>query len=364
VRSTAIIDQEQRVSVDALFDDFSVRGSPGLAVGVYQRGVSVLLRGYGTAILEHSIPITPQTMFHAASVSKQFTACAVALLALEGRLDLDDDIRTMLPFVPDFGRRITVRHLVHHTSGLRDQWALFGLGGQDIDNRLRQQQILNMVARQSDLNFEPGTDFLYSNTGYTLLAEVVRVVSGQTLREFTRERMFHPLGIARTFFHDDVTEIVPGAALSYVQGKGSAWRRALLNYDNVGATGLVTTAEDLLKWAGNFARPVVGGRALVEQVITPGALHDGTAINYGFGLMRDQYAGHEAVVVGGIEGGVVCRGPLRPRSTRCMRMRSRSTAAVRYRASRRSPTCSGRSSSIRRSPWPMRRCRPSTPTTG
>jgi CubicO group peptidase (beta-lactamase class C family) len=297
------LSEAQSDRVDGLFAHSSRSGVPGLAVGVYRNGRSVLLRGYGEGVLEYCIPITPRTVFHAASVSKQFTAFAVALLARERRLDLNDDIRRFLPFVPSFGQRITIRNLIHHTSGLRDQWALFGLGGQEIDNRLRQQQILNMVSRQRALNFEPGSDFTYSNTGYTLLAEIVRAVTGQTLRQFSGERIFHPLGMAHTFFRDDITEVVPNAAQSYVKDADTRWRRALLNYDNAGATSLVTTVEDLLKWAANFAHPTVGDRELIAEIMAPGALRDGTPINYGFGLMRDWYAGHEAVLHFGADAG-------------------------------------------------------------
>src|SRR5262249_1604662 len=153
--------------VDSLFEELNRPGRPGMSVGVCKGGRTVHLRGYGQADLEHNVPITPQTIFHVASVSKQFAAFPLALLAREGKLDLDANIRTYLPFVPNFGHTITVRHLIYHTSGLRDQWSLFGLGGQWIDNRLRQQQIINMVARQRALNFEPGSEYSYSNTGYT-----------------------------------------------------------------------------------------------------------------------------------------------------------------------------------------------------
>src|SRR5690606_10763341 len=152
---------------------------------------------------EAGTPITPRTQFHVASVSKQFAAFSIALLAREGKVDLDADVRTYLPYVPDFGRKITVRHLLLHPSGLRDQWSLFEIGGRSLDDRLRQAQIVNMVARQRALNFDPGTRYSYSNTGYTLLGEIVRAVSGQSLREFAGERIFRPLGMDDTFFFDD-----------------------------------------------------------------------------------------------------------------------------------------------------------------
>jgi CubicO group peptidase (beta-lactamase class C family) len=301
---TGAAENGRRRSIDSLFVELQRAGSPGMAVGVYWGGHVTSFHGYGCADLEHGVPITSTTVFHVASVSKQFTAFAIALLARDGLVDLDADVRTYLPFVPDFGSAIRVRHLIHHTSGLRDQWTLFDLGGQGVDNRLRQRQILNMVARQRALNFEPGTEYLYSNTGYTLLAEIVGTVSGRTFRQFTKERIFAPLQMTNTFFYDDVTEIVPGRAHSYTRiASGGGWRRGLLNYENVGATALLTTAEDMVKWAGNFAHPRVGDSQLIEQIGTPGALRDGKGTIYGFALERRYYAGHEALLHYGADAG-------------------------------------------------------------
>lgn len=298
-----------QASIDALFAEQAVAGTPGGAVSVYQGGKLVFAKGYGTADLESEQPITPQTQFHVASVSKQFTAFSIALLAKEGKVDLDADIRTYLPYVPDLGHKITVRHLILHTSGLRDQWSLFSIGGQNTEGRVTQQQIVNMVSRQQGLNFTPGTEYLYCNTGYTLLAEIVFKVSGKTLREFTTERIFKPLGMDRTFFFDDVTEIVPHRANSYAKrrdkdGKETAvWERELLNYDNVGATSLFTTVEDLAKWAGNFTKPVVGDKALIDQISTNGTLDDGTPINYAFALQRTELNGRTIVTHSGADAG-------------------------------------------------------------
>jgi len=291
-------------TIDALFEPYTQPGSPGAAVGVYHQGQQVYAKGYGLADVEAGTPITPQTRFHVASVSKQFAAFAVAMLAREGKVDLDADVRTYLPYVPDFGQTITVRHLILHTSGLRDQWSLFGLGGQDTDGRLRQRQVVNMVARQRALNFAPGSEYAYSNTGYTLLAEIVHAASGQTLREFTTARVFRPLGMNATFFFDNLEEIVPGRANSYERdGEDKPWKRSPLNYDNVGATSLFTTVEDMAKWAGNFTDPKVGDRALIEQVTTNGTLDDGTPIEYGFALIRTQLDGRNVITHSGSDAG-------------------------------------------------------------
>lgn len=290
-------------SVDAIFAPYIVPGSPGVAVGVYRGGKVVFSRGYGLADLESNIPVTPRTQFHVASVSKQFTAFAIALLAREGKLDLDADVRRYLPYLPDFGHVITPRQLVQHTSGLRDQWALFQIGGRDMRDLLRQEQVISLVKRQRTLNFAPGSDFLYSNTGYTLLAEIVSAVSGKTLRQFTTERMFEPLGMHRTFFFDDVREVVPGRANSYMREGDGPWMRALLNYQTVGATSLFTTIEDLARWAGNFHQTTVGDAQLIDLIGRGGALNDGTPIHYGFGLTDSPQAGRVAVSHSGSDAG-------------------------------------------------------------
>lgn len=289
-------------ALDAIFAEYSSERSPGIAVGVLWNGRS-LVRGYGYANLEHDVPVTPDTIFHVASVSKQFTAFCAALLAAEDRIDLDGDLRDVLPALSDFDSAITPRHLVLHTSGLRDQWALFVLGGMEMDNRLRQRQVLRMVERQQALNFPPGTSYAYSNTGYTLLAELVARRSGRSFAEFAEERIFQPLGMANTFFYDDVTQLVAGRAESYERGNDGRWRRSLLNYDNAGATSLHTTAPDLLRWAGNFIEPSVGAEAALASLMRMGALDDGTPINYGFGLQSREIAGRRALWHSGSDAG-------------------------------------------------------------
>jgi CubicO group peptidase (beta-lactamase class C family) len=296
-------EDRQVAAIDELFEQYKQPGSPGVAIGVYKDGQPLLMRGYGYAHLEHDIPISPNTVFHVASVSKQFTAFSVALLAAEGKLDLDEDVRRYLPRVPDLGPKISPRHLVYHTSGLRDQWTLFVLGGMEMDNRLRQSQIVSMIERQTALNFDPGSDYAYSNSGYTLLAELVHSVSGQTLREFTERRIFRPLGMHDTLFYDDVTEIVPNRAQSYEKGDGSEWRRSPLNFDNVGATSLHTTVEDLLAWSGNFLHPTVGAGEALGRMFESGRLDDGTPLNYGFALQKRTIAGKNALWHSGSDAG-------------------------------------------------------------
>jgi len=287
--------EDLEARIDSLFAEYSHGNSPGAAVGVYRGGQIIFAKGYGLADLEYGVPITPRTQFHIASLSKQFTAFAIALLARDGKLDLQADVRQYLDFFPDLGHKITTQQFVYHTSGVRDQAALFQMGGKEIRDLLQQQQVVNMMSRQRGLNFAPGTNYMYSNMGYCMLAEIVKSVSGQSLRQFTTQRMFEPLGMSRTFFYDDVRELVPGRANSYQREENGPWQRTLLNYNYVGTTGLLTTIEDLARWAGNFSKPRVGDAALIEQVSRGGTLSDGTPTHYGFGLIDSPVGGRAAV---------------------------------------------------------------------
>ncbi|MBL8271981.1 serine hydrolase domain-containing protein [Steroidobacter sp.] len=287
-------------NIDALLAKEASRDRPGLAVGVYRQGKVVYSRAFGMADLEQDRALTPASQFNVASVSKHFTAFAVLLLVQGGKLGLDDDIRRYLPYVPDFGAKISVRHLIWHTSGLREEGNLFIMAGRAKEDYRRQQQVLNLVEAQRALNFAPGSDHLYCNTNYILLAELVKAVSGQSFREFTSERIFKPLGMTRSFFRDDMHELVPGKANSYKQDAAKGrWLLSLDNHDLLGSIDLFTTAEDLLLWAKNLAHPVVGSPELIKQFVQMGAIDDGTPLEYGYGLTPMSYAGHAGVAHGG-----------------------------------------------------------------
>ncbi len=238
--------------VDAIFKDFDSASSPGCAVAAYQGERIVYKRAYGMANLDHDVRLTPASVFHVASVSKQFTAAAILLLAQEGKLSLDDEVRKHIPELPDFGHRITIRHLAHHTSGIRDQWSLLGLAGWRYSRDLiTDDDVLELLARQKDLNFVPGERHLYSNSGYTLMAMIVSRVSGQSFREFTTERIFKPLGMLNTHFRDNFSEIVKNQAYGYAPERGT-FRLSVTNFDTAGATSLMTTVEDLARWHAQF----------------------------------------------------------------------------------------------------------------
>jgi len=289
--------------VDALFAPWSRPGSPGCALAIIQHGKVIYRRGYGMADLEDRVRISPATVFHVASMSKQFTAFAIHLLAADGKLSLDDDIRKYLPELNDFGTRITIRHLLHHTSGLRDQWSLLALAGWRLEDVITEDDILRLLWRQRSLNFMPGDEELYSNTGYTLLGVIVKRVSGKSLAAFTQERIFGPLGMRHTHFHDDYGVLVPGRAYSYDKQDDGSYRYIALSYSNAGATSLFTTVEDLALWDQNFYDARVGGKDVLAQMQQATVLNGGMEIDYASGLVVSRYRGLPTVEHSGGDAG-------------------------------------------------------------
>lgn len=275
--------------VDAVFAAWDKPDSPGVALAVVREGQVVYSRGYGSAHLEYDVPITPRTVFHAASVSKQFTAFAIQLLAQERKLSLDDDVRKHVPELRIASAPITLRHLLHHTSGLRDQWSLLMLAGLRLEDTITERDILGLLWQQRELNFAPGEEELYSNSGYTLLGLVVQRVSGQSLAAFTQERIFGPLGMKNTHFHEHYGSLVKGRAYSYQRQPEGGWRYLALSYSNVGATSLFTTVEDLALWDRNFQDMRVGGPAVMAAMHAQGRLNNGRQIAYASGLGIGRY---------------------------------------------------------------------------
>jgi CubicO group peptidase (beta-lactamase class C family) len=277
--------------VDQLFAVWDRPGGPGASIGIMQDSEIIYANGYGEAQLEYQVPITPETVFHVASVSKQFTAFAVMLLADRGMLSLDDDIRQYLPEVHDFGPTITVRHLIHHVSGLRDQWDLLSMAGWRLDDVITRNQIMRLIERQRELNFPPGDMYLYSNTGYTLLAEIVSRVADTPFPQFMREEVFEPLGMAHTHFHDDHEMVVPNRAYSYRADPDGGFRKIVLSYANVGATSLFTTVGDVLRWTRNLDEGTVGRRRVLELMHRRGVLNSGDTLGYAAGLGIGRHRG-------------------------------------------------------------------------
>lgn len=288
--------------IDQYFSAWNTLNTPGAAIAVEKDGKVVFKKGYGSAELEYNIPITPSTVFHIASVSKQFTCFSVLLLEKEGKLSINDDIRKYIPEVPDFGKVITLNMLMHHISGLRDQWELLAMAGWRLDDNITKDHILRIVSRQKELNFIPGDEFLYCNTGFTLLAEVVSRVSGQPFAEFTRTHIFEPLKMTNTQFYDNCEKIVRNRAYSfYLDSTG--YKKSNLNYSNVGATSLFTTAEDLCRWAVNFENPVVGDKDIIARMNLRGILNKGDTITYAMGQDISKYKGLRMIAHGGADAG-------------------------------------------------------------
>jgi len=288
--------------IDAVFARYAP-DAPGCALGVFQNGRIALAKGYGLANVEYGVPITPHTPFIMGSVSKQFTAATIALLVEQGRISLDDDVRKYVPELPDYGKRVTIDNLVHHTSGIRDFWALYEAAGTRLDDGYTVDDILTLAARQKHLNFDPGAEYNYSNSGYVLLGVIVQRVTGKTLRQFAAEQIFSPLGMSVSHFHDDHNQPVRGRAFAYSPAPAGAWRINIWNNDIVGQGGLMTTVEELQKWDENFYTGTVGGPRFLARQLERGKLNDGTMLTYAFGLEVTAYRGMPIVEHSGSTGG-------------------------------------------------------------
>ena len=286
--------------VDGLFAEWKRADSPGCSVGVRQNGAAVFERGYGMANLELGVPITPASVFHVASISKQFTAMSILLLVQAGKLSLDDEVRKHVPEWANRENPVTIRHLLTHTSGLRDVFLLRELAPPRPGDQKMMAELVDILARQRGLNFSPGSEFQYSNSGYVLLASLVQRLSGQSLRMFAEANIFKPLGMAHTHVHDDPGMIVPDRAYGY--HRGDAGVQVIPHADLgrlIGTTGLHTTTGDLLVWLENLSAPRVGDPALVAAMQTPTELTGGARSPYGFGLEVGEHRGLRTISHGG-----------------------------------------------------------------
>ena len=290
--------------IDALFSDYDGNETPGCALAILQDGQIRYARGYGMADLSHDVPITTTTPFHVASLSKQFTVLAVLLLEEDGLLSLEDDIRKYLPELQDLGAIVSIRHILQNTSGLQDQWDLLNFSGNRYSlDLVTDVDVMALLRRQRCLNFPPGSQYLYSNSGFTLAAQIVERISGKTLRDFTTRRIFQPLGMTQTHFRDDHAEINKGEALGYQRTPEGRYRLSVTNFDHVGPTSLYTTVEDLAKWDANFYAPSVGSPALFERMMQRPRLPSGMDSWYAMALMMLSYRGLPVVEHTGSDAG-------------------------------------------------------------
>ena len=301
-RAPISVPQSPHPAIDAIFAPWTRTDSAGCSLGVFKNGGMAYARGYGMASLEHGVPIGADSVFYAGSVSKQFTAMAAALAMQQGKLAYDDPIRKYLPELPAYADAITVRHLVHHTSGLRDYNTLLSIAGRRDEEAWDNRAVLRITARQRALNFAPGDEYLYSNTGYTLLATIVERATGTPFGAFTDAQIFTPLGMTASHFHLDAARLVRGRAFGY-GGWPGAWTLDTPVNERAGAGGLYTSVPDLLKWDENFYTGTVGGAGIAARLQTRGTLNNGQALSYAWGLQIAEYRGLPIVEHSGALGG-------------------------------------------------------------
>jgi CubicO group peptidase (beta-lactamase class C family) len=297
-------EQRLEAAVDEVFQDLTAAGSPGCALGVYRGGQMIYEKGYGLANIEENVPISPKSVFDIGSTSKQFTATSILLLERAGKLSVEDDVRKYIPELPDYGKKITILNLLNHTSGLRDYLTLFDIAGVNIDSVTTDEDALALIARQRELNFAPGSEYLYSNTGFFLLSVIVERVSGKTLREFAAENIFSPLQMTHTQYRDNHRALVPERVMAYDENeKKDGFTLNVSYFEQTGDGAVHTTVEDLLKWDENFYSGQIGGKILLAELQETAKLNDGKRLNYAEGLVVSDYRGLRMVSHGGSWGG-------------------------------------------------------------
>jgi CubicO group peptidase (beta-lactamase class C family) len=285
--------------IDEIFTPWDNQGSPAASVAVTKGNKIIFQKGYGMANLEQHIPNTPSTMFHIASITKTFTSYCILLLEKQGKLSLDDDIRKYLPEVPDFGHKISLRQLAQHTSGIRDYPSLASMTGYDIS---RKETFFKVISRQRNLNFLPGDEYDYSNSGYVLLAAVVEQISGMSYAAFLKEQIFRPLKMTATIVQDDHSLLVDKIADSYEPGPDGPKKLYVIN-DLVGSMGIITNVGDLSLWALHLLKPTGADVDIIRKMGTPGKLNDGRLTEYGLGLTIAEHKGYKEIGHSGAAGG-------------------------------------------------------------
>jgi CubicO group peptidase (beta-lactamase class C family) len=291
-------------AVDEVFADVAKPGSPGCTVAVARDGKLLYAKGYGLANIEQNIPLSPDSVFDIGSTSKQFSAASILLLEKQGKLSVNDDVRKYIPELPDYGKKITILNLLNHTSGLRDYLVLFELAGVNTDSVTTDEEALALIARQKALNFDPGSEWLYSNSGFFLLSVIVKRTSGQSLRQFAAENIFQPLNMNHTLYRDSHTLLVPNRVLAYDPvDKGPGYTFDVSYFEQTGDGAVHTSVGDLLKWDENFYTAQVGGKPFLAELQEPGKLNNGKTLDYAKGLFIGKYRGLDTVSHGGSWGG-------------------------------------------------------------
>ena len=286
-------------AIDKIFEDWNQPNTPGCALGIIQNGELVYAKGYGLANMEYDIPNSATSVFRIGSTSKQFTAASIVLLVEQGKLSLDDKLSDYFPAFPEFAKTITVRHLLNHTSGIRDYLQLSFLKGLGDDDYYTDENVMDWLVNQADLNFVPGEEFMYSNSGYWLLGQIVKEASGMNMADYAQKEIFEPLGMNDTHFHNDHTQIVKNRASGYLPIDESNYRISMTTLDMIGDGGIFTTVNDIKKWDNSYYKSEVLSRAFWNMMTTQGILNDGEVIEYASGLMVGEYKGLKTISHGG-----------------------------------------------------------------
>lgn len=290
---------KEAAEIDKIFSEWNKPDAPGCALGVIKDGKLIYSRGYGVANFEYNIPISDSSVFRIGSTSKQFTAACIILLAQQGKLDLDDTLDKYYPDFPDYAKKITIKHLLHHTSGIRDYLMVSLLKGIRDDDYYTDKELMSWMINQSDLNFEPGEEHLYSNTGYWLLGQIVNKAAGMSMAEYAKKEIFEPLGMTNTHFHDDHTLIVKNRAIGYTPGDNDDYKIYTTTLDIIGDGGIFTTVRDVKKWDDAFYNSKVLSKEFWDMMTKGGKLNNGDTIDYACGLLITEYKGLKEIRHGG-----------------------------------------------------------------
>ncbi len=299
----AQLSETQQVQIDSLFIDWNKPNHPGGAIGIMQNGKTVFSKAYGLASMEYLVPNTTGTIFNTGSVSKQFTAMGIVLLQEQGKLSFDDDIRKYLSEIPEFEYTITIRHLLHHTSGLRSLHAMLELAGWRSDDSRTNEDLNRFMRNQRDLNFKPGDEYLYCNTGYMLMVNIIEKITGEKFPKWMKESIFEPLEMTSTYVEDNYSSIVPNNATSYYLRENDKFERAVEYWGYVGSGNMHSTTSDLLKWLKNFYDPQENWETPFKSLQTLDKFNDGSDNNYAFGVVLDKHNGYFRIQHGGAIGG-------------------------------------------------------------
>lgn len=291
--------ESQAIAIDSIFTEWNRADVPGCTLGIIKDGKLIYAKGYGMANMEYDIPNAANTVFRIGSTSKQFTAACIVLLAEKGKLNLDNKLDQYFPYFPKYATNISIRNLLNHTSGIRDYLTISYLKGLSDDDYYKDSDIMKWLINQSDLNFKPGKEFLYSNSGYWLLGQIVKEVSGKNMADFAQEELFKPLGMSNTHFHNDHTQIVKNRASGYVPNDNDSYKISMTTLDMIGDGGIFTTIVDIKKWDDAYYRSSVLSKEFWNIMTQQGILNNGEVIDYASGLMIDEYKGLKTIRHGG-----------------------------------------------------------------